>query len=144
LALEEFCDVRWYTFSWNDVLRLPIPEEVRRAEVEVFLDREAETLRYWGEREPQVLGLFPWQWVQEELRIAEWRLGDWFTIFRDLRIFFFVHEPGGGAPSIHILAVQEDGGDYLAAQRDELLARHAEVLARLGEGPGPGTTGQGT
>jgi hypothetical protein len=120
-----------------------MPEEVRRADVEVFIDREAETLRSWGEREPRVLGLFGWDWVREDLRIAEWRLGDWFGIFRDLRFFFYVHERGGAVPSVHILAVQEDGADYLATRPDELLERYGEVLARLEEEPGPGTSGQG-
>jgi hypothetical protein len=137
LPVEELCDVRWYTFSWNDVLRLPMPEEVRRTEVEVFIDREAETFRYWGEREPQVLGIFGWDWVREDLRIAEWRLGDWFTIFRDLRIFFYVHQTGGGVSSIHILAVQEAGGDYRAGRSEELLARREAVLALLGDEPEP-------
>lgn len=134
--MEELCDVRWYTCSWNDVLRLPVPEEVRRTEVEVLIDREAETLRYWGERESHVLGLFEWRWVREDLRIAEWRLEDWLMIFRDLRIIFYVHQPEAGVSSIHILAVQEDGGDYLATQSEELLARHREVLALLGDEPG--------
>jgi hypothetical protein len=142
--VEEHCDVRWYTFSWNDVLRLPLPEEARREEIEVFIDREAETFRSWGEREPQVLGLFRWDWVREDLRIAEWRLEDWFSLFRDLRIFFYVHEAGGGMPSVHILAVREDGADYVRTQKDELLARSRQVLALLAEDSGPGTTGPGT
>lgn len=111
--------------------------------MEVLIDREGETLRYWGEREPQVLGLCRWDWVREDLRIAEWRLEDWFGIFHDLRIFFYVHQPAEGAPSVHILAAQEDGGVYLTTQGDELLRRYGEVLARLGEESSPGTAGPG-
>lgn len=137
------CDVRWYTFSWNDVLRLPMPEEVKRAEVEVLIDREGETLRFWGERESQVLGLFRWDWVREDFRIAEWRLEDWFGIFHDLRIFFYVHQPAEGTPSVHILAVQEDGGVYLTTQGDDLLRRYGEMLGCLGEESSPGTARPG-
>jgi len=141
----EPCEVRWYTFSWTDVFRLPTPEEVRRAEVEVFLYREAEVLRYWGEREPQVLGLFPWSWVPgwEERRVARCRLQDWYGIFRDLQFFFCVHESPGGASSVHILAVQEDGEDYPVTRRDELQQRYEVVLTLLEAERGPDASGSG-
>ncbi len=131
--MEPTCDVHWYSFAWNDVLRLPMPDEVRRAEIEVFIDREADTLGYWREREPHMLGLFPWTWVREDLHIAEWCLGDWFLIFRDLRIYFYVHEAGEGQrPSIHVLAVQEDGAAFSSQHLQDLLERREEVLALIG------------
>jgi hypothetical protein len=132
--MDEVCPVRWYLFSWNDVLRLPLPPEVRREEVEVLLDRQAETLAYWGEREPQMLGDLPWSWVREDLAIAPWHLGEWFGIFRDLRFFFYLHlSESGQLLSVHVLGAREDGGDYLAAGLDELVRRREEVLSFLAD-----------
>jgi hypothetical protein len=66
-------------------------------------------------------------------------LGDWFGVFRDLRFFFYVHElPPEHSLSVHLLAVQEDGGEYLAQHVDQLLERRELVLALLeGESSSP-------
>jgi hypothetical protein len=134
---DAVCTVHWYLFSWNDVLRLAIPPEVRRTEVEGFIDWQADKLARWLYRDPETFGEFPWSWVSEDLAIAQWDLGEWFGIFRDLRIFFCVHPRASGQPlSVHILAVREDGAAYLAECEQELLARREEVVFFL-EGDAP-------
>jgi hypothetical protein len=131
--------VEWTYAAWNDVLWLPVPPELRRTEIEILLDRLADTLTYWGEREPQTLGDLPWSWVREDLRLAQWHLGDWFRVFTDLRIFFFVPEEDPALPTtIYVLAVQEAGERYVAANLDELLLRRQQVMDRLTDSPGPG------
>ncbi len=129
--MEPACIVECYTFVLIDIAKLPMPENVRRGEVEVFIDREAETLRYWKEQETE-LGLFRWAWLRQDLGIAEWNLGEWFDLFRDLRIFFYVHPPeGANGPSIHLLAIQEDGEDFHRHDLGVLLERREAVLSLI-------------
>jgi hypothetical protein len=129
--------VEWTYAAWNDVLWLPVPPELRRTEIEILLDRLADTLAYWGEREPQTLGDLPWSWVREDQRLAQWHLGDWFRIFTDLRIFFFVPEGSPSLPpAVYVLAVQAEGARYVAENLDELLLRRRQVADRLTDGPG--------
>jgi hypothetical protein len=130
--MDEIDPVRWYSFSWNDVLRLPVPAELRRVEVETLVGWQADKLAKWPHRDPQLFGEFPCSWVREDLGLGQWQLGEWFGIFRDLRIFFYVRPAAsGGPPSVHILAVREDGAAYVAEQGDELLARREEVASFL-------------
>ena len=128
--MEAKCNLIWYTFSLNDVLRLPVPEDRNREKVEAFLFRDAEVLKSWNNRELDRLALFEWSWVWEKLRVAQLRLPDWYDTFRDLRFFFYIQE-GGETLSIHLLAVQEDGENFLRTQREELRLRYQDVISLL-------------
>ena len=136
--MEPTCDVKEYTFFVNDVFRLPMPERLRRSDVEVFLFREVQTLQYWEEQDPRDLGFSPWGWVRQELRIAEWNLEQWYDLFRDLRLFFYAHPSAStGLPSIHLLAVQEDGENFRRHHMDVLIERRGAVLALIEESDKP-------
>ena len=81
-------EVRWHLASWNDVLRLRVPAEMSSASVAAEIERHAETLEYWADREEGSMGELPWSWVMPDLKLGQLHLEAWFPFFPDLRVFF--------------------------------------------------------
>jgi hypothetical protein len=118
-------DVCWHTGAWIDVLNLHPPQETPQADLVAAIERWAEVLSAWEERDADQIGDLPWAWILPQTKLFSVQLADgvgWG--FRDLRLFCLDGDP---VPRICIIAVHPEGRRYLEENFDDLLKRMEDV-----------------
>ena len=124
-------DVCWHAGAWIDVLTLRPSREMPQADVVAAIERWAEVLSAWEERDADQVGDLPWTWVLPQAKLFSVQLpdgADWG--FRDLRLFCLDGEP---ALRVCVLAVHPEGRRYIEADFDDLLKRMEDVRRQHAE-----------
>jgi hypothetical protein len=69
-------EVRRYSYAWNDVLRLRPDRQFRQEDVSAAIERDAEGLVDWDDRDPDTIAGMPWSWVLPQAKVFDVRLPD--------------------------------------------------------------------
>ena len=96
-------EVHWHLAAYNQLLNLVLPREAVLTEVVEDIERWADTLAFWSERDAGKVADMEYCWIFKQAKFFSLLLPDgakWG--FRDLRLFCLDWEP---VPRICIVAV---------------------------------------
>jgi hypothetical protein len=114
-------EVHWHLAGYNELLKLNLPREALLADVVAEVERRADMLAFWSERDTVKVADLEYHWLFPEAKVfsvllpdgAKWGLPD-------LRLFCLDGDP---APRICIIAVDANGFQRIAEDFLGLLAR---------------------
>jgi hypothetical protein len=127
-------DVHWHLAAYDELLGLNLPPEASLTDVVAEVERWADSLSFWSERDPDKVGDLEYHWIFAEAKVFSVMLPDgekWG--FRDLRLFCLDCDP---VQRICIVALDANGAERIAEDFFGLLAR-VDDAHRLHPDEGP-------